>query len=308
MSAPRHDPVLLDEALALLAPGAGETAVDATVGLGGHAERIAARIGPTGRIVINDLDPSNLRAAEARLRALPAPPTIETIHGNLADLPRRLTDRGLAADLVLADLGFASSQVDDPARGFSFSRDGPLDMRLDPSAPETAADLVARLPEAELADLIRRFGEERRAGRIAAKLVAARADAPILTTGRLAELVRQAVGPRRPGERIDPATRTFQALRIAVNDEIGSVERFVGAVGRAARSPGRSWLAPGARVAVIAFHSLEDRPVKRAFADLARAGLADALTRKPIRPGAGELDRNPRARSARLRAIRLPSS
>ncbi len=304
MTGAAHTPVLPVETLALLAPAPGETAVDCTAGLGGHAAAIADRLGPRGTIVINDLDPANLDRAAARIAALHAPPRVRPIHGNFADLPRRLTDLGLTADLIIADLGFASPQVDDPARGFSFMRDGPLDMRLDPGAPESAADLIARLPESELADIIFRFGEERRSRAIARKLVAAREAEPISTTGRLASLIREAVGPKRRHDRIDPATRTFQALRIAVNDEIGSLERFLDALTHAARQ-GAGWIAPDARVAVISFHSLEDRPVKRAFRALTDAGLAEALTRKAVRAGDEEQSRNPRSRSARLRAIRL---
>lgn len=302
-----HTPVLPAETLAALAPAAGDTAADCTAGLGGHAALIAERLGPTGTIVINDLDPANLDRAAARIARLPASPRVVPIHGNFADLPRKLTDLGLTVSVLLADLGFASPQVDDPARGFSFMRDGPLDMRLDPDAPESAADLIARIPESELADLIFRFGEERRSRAIARKLVAAREVEPISTTGRLASLIREAVGPRRRNERIDPATRTFQALRIAVNDEIGSLERFLEALTHAARQ-GAGWIAPDARVAIISFHSLEDRPVKRAFRALTDAGLAEPLTRKAARASEDEQTRNPRSRSARLRAVRLTRS
>jgi len=216
--------------------------------------------------------------------------------------------------------------VDDPARGLSFRDDGPLDMRLNPDAGPTAADLVAELEEAELADVLYEFGEERLSRRIARKVVAAREQGPITSTHQLADIVRSAYPPQRHargkgrqrGSRIDPATRTFQALRIAVNDELGCLGRLLGAIRREAQglasdrdgSPGRSggWLGRGARVAVIAFHSLEDRPVKHAFRELAAEGLAEALTRKPARPTDDEVASNPRSRSARLRAIRLGSS
>ena len=300
-----HTPVLLEETLDLLAPEPGETALDCTAGRGGHAVEIARRIGPTGMLILNDLDASNLERSEARVRLLPAPPTVEARHGNFADLPMWMNDRGLGANVVLADLGFSSMQVDDPARGFSFRRQGPLDMRFDPSAAETAAGLLQRATEEEIASILREFGEERRARSIARKLVAARQSEPITTTTRLAELVRQAAGPARRHERIDPATRTFQALRIAINDEIGSLERLLDAIARAARGVGGSRLAAGARVGVISFHSLEDRPVKRVFRELVSDGLAEALTRKPLRASEDEQARNPRARSARLRAIRL---
>lgn len=300
-----HTPVLLEETLSLLDPQPGEMAVDCTVGLGGHAEAIAARLGPSGTLVLNDLDEGNLASAADRLSRLLDKPRLIQLQGNFAEIPRKLIEQGLRADVVLADLGFASPQVDDPARGFSFMREGPLDMRLDPAAPISAASLVNELSERELATIIRGYGEERQALRIARKLVAARAEAPISTTTRLASLIHEAVGPRRPQDRIDPATRTFQALRIAVNDEIGSLERLLDAVRRAAAAPANAWLAPGARIGVISFHSLEDRPVKNAFRDLVDSGLARALTRKPVVAGDAECAANPRARSAKLRAIQL---
>lgn len=300
-----HTPVLLEETLSLLAPQPGETALDCTVGLGGHAEAVARRLGPTGALVINDIDEGNLAASADRIANLPDPPRIVPLRGNFAETPRKLAELRLHADVVLADLGFASSQVDDPARGFSFMREGPLDMRLDPGAPISAADLVNQLSERELATILRELGEERQALRIARKLVAARADAPIATTTRLTSLIREAVGPRRPQDRIDPATRTFQALRIAVNDEIGSLERLLDAIRRAAAAPAGAWLAPGARIGVISFHSLEDRPVKNCFRDLVGAGVARALSRKPITASDEECAANPRSRSAKLRAIQL---
>jgi 16S rRNA (cytosine1402-N4)-methyltransferase len=236
------------------------------------------------------------------------------VHANFAEAPRRLAEAGLRADVVLADLGFASNQVDDAARGLSFSRDGPLDMRLDPAAPCSAADLVASASAAELERVIRDYGEERFARAVARRIVEARRGAPILTTGRLAEIVRSAVPPSPPrvgrgGGGIDPATRTFQALRIAVNDELGNLSALLDAVERAAqalrRGDGASWLAPGAAVGIIAFHSLEDRPVKRAFARLVAAGLAEELTSGPVTAGEEECRANPRARSAKFRAVRL---
>lgn len=312
----RHLPVLLDEVLALLDPAPGQTLVDCTAGLGGHAAAIAQRLGPTGRVVLNDLDPNNLHSASARVRdALGpgAPPDrVVPIRGNFAGLPHELRARGLRADLVLADLGFASNQVDDPARGLSFMADGPLDMRLDPDGPFTARDLVNTWPEAELARVIAEFGEEREARRVARRIVDARAQAAIDTTARLAEIVRSVVRPERrtggsPG--LDPATRTFQALRIAVNDELGSLDGLLAAIGRAARAAASagdgSWLRPGARVAVISFHSLEDRAVKHAFAELAGAGAADVRTRKVVEAGPEEQRVNPRSRSAKLRVVAL---
>ncbi len=324
LPSPQHIPVLLDETLAALAPGSGETYLDCTAGLGGHAEAAARCLGSTGNVVLVDLDAGNLDRAAARIRAIPDAPRIETMHGSFAGAPRFLAQHGLRADLVLADLGFASIQVDDPARGLSFMTDGPLDMRLNSASGPTAADLVASLPEGELARIIEEFGEERRARAVAACIVRARVEAPIRTTARLADLIRSVVR-RAPGpggsQGIDPATRTFQALRIAVNDELGNLDALLDAIDRDARRPIKSadsgqgpgteaprdaWLAPWARVAIISFHSLEDRPVKRSFAALIRDGRAAALGDDDVtRASEAETRRNPRAGSAKLRAIQL---
>ena len=312
-----HVPVLPGEVLGVLTPALGETYADCTAGLGGHAAMVASKLGPSGRVVLNDLDPGNLELATAHVRAAfgeageaaagSGDDRVVGVVGNFAELPRALESRGVQADMVLADLGFASTQVDDPERGLSFRHDGPLDMRLGPGLSMSAADLIATLPERDLAELIGRFGEERHARLIARKVVAARQDSPIQTTRQLAEIVRSAVPrARTPGPSINPATRTFQALRIAVNDEIGSLESFLAAVKRAASAPsGDGWLAPGARIAIIAFHSLEDRPVKRVFGDLVKRGLAQHVTRGIVRAGEDEVGANPRARSAKLRAVRL---
>ena len=209
-----------------------------------------------------------------------------------------------AASVLLADLGFASPQVDDAARGFSFMREGPLDMRLNPEAPISAAELVNTMPETELAELIRDYGEEPPpiARRIASKVVQERRAGPIQTTVRLAEIVRSAVPVSFAARSsIHPATKTFQALRIAVNDEIGSLERLLDSIGRAAGmvvAGKETWLAPGARIGIISFHSLEDRPVKQKFAELVERGLVEPVTKKPITAGEDELAANPRARSA----------
>lgn len=301
-----HVPVLLDEVIRLLEPRPGERYVDATAGLGGHAAAVAPRLEPRGDVVLNDLDHTSLDRATSAVHAAAPAVNVRIIQGSIAQLPTQLADD--PADLLLADFGFASTQVDDPARGFSFKRDGPLDMRMDPSAPITAAELVATLTEPELADLIRRFGQERNARAIARKLVAVRTHEPITTTAQLAAIVRSIVGPTGRKRAIDAATRTFQALRIAVNDEIGSIETLLRSIARAAQrlnTGEATWLTPDARIAMISFHSLEDRPIKRVFADLVERGLASALTRKPIRARTDELARNVRARSAKLRAIRL---
>jgi len=307
--APRHIPVLVDQIIEILSPRPGECYLDCTAGLGGHAAAIAPKLGPTGAIVLNDADGSNLAVAAGAVGTATAPPVkLVTFQGNFADAPRRLMEQGLAADLVLADLGFSSNQVETAERGLSFSREGPLDMRLDPTSPVTAAELVAYLPESELEQIIREYGEDRNAARIARKLVEARRAAPITTTSKLADIVRQASGRRPSRDAIDPATRTFQAIRIAVNDELGSLNSLLTAIGHGATKLAKgqtSWLRPGARIAIISFHSLEDRPVKRGFADLVSRGLATELTRKPVQAKDGEVARNPRSRSAKLRAIRV---
>lgn len=302
-----HVPVLPREVLECLAPRPGETYVDCTAGLGGHASLVAPIVGSAGRIVLNDVDDANLGKAAAIVRAA-APsgksPEIVTIRGNFAELPRTLAERSITADMVLADLGFSSNQIDDPARGFSFRLDGPLDMRLDPSLRLSAADLVNAAPENELARILRDYGEERHAGLVARKLVRARRESPILTTARLAEVVRSVLTGRSGPTQIDPATRSFQALRIAVNDELGSLQALLAAITRAAGSPG-SWLSSGARVVIISFHSLEDRLVKRAFELLAEQGKAALLTRSPLMADDSEQHSNPRSRSAKLRALRI---
>lgn len=307
-----HIPVLLREAIELLAPAPGDTAIDCTVGLGGHAAAIAERIGPTGTLILFDLDPLNLEVSTRRIQALPNGPRVVAHHGSFAEVGRLLGKDGCPpASVVLADLGFASPQVDDPMRGFSFMRDGPLDMRLNPQAPISAGELVGTMPEQELADLIREYGEEPPdiARRIASKVVLERKQGPINTTARLAAIVRSAIPPARAAaSSIHPATRTFQALRIAVNDEIGSLNRLLDSIGRAAQMAvggKESWLARGARIGIISFHSLEDRPVKQKFAEMAERGTAELLTKKPLTASDEETAANPRSRSAKLRGVRI---
>lgn len=311
MPARAHIPVLLREVLAALDPHPGDVYLDCTAGLGGHAAAVAPHLGPTGTVVLVDLDPGNLASAAGRIRALPNALKVLTERGNFAEAPFRLEALGLRANCVLADLGFASPQVDDPARGLSFQTEGPLDMRLDPAGPVTAADLVNRLNEGELERILREFGEERESRRIAQKLARERAREPITTTTRLAAIVRGVVGPRHPHGGVDPATRTFQALRIAVNDELGNLDALLHHCERGAKDASfsaraqKAWLAPGARIGVISFHSLEDRPVKRSFEALTKSGLAADLTDGVATASDAELSANPRARSAKLRAIRL---
>jgi len=273
----------------LLAVSPGGLYVDGTVGPGGHAQELLARSAPSGRLIAVDRDAETLVNASARLA--PFGDRAQLLHADYRELPRLLA--GEAPDGVLLDLGVSSLQLDDPERGFSFSREGPLDMRMDRGGGESAADVVNRLPAEELADLIYEFGEERFSRRVARAIVAARQRAPITTTSELAAIVRRAVRPsRRHG--LDPATRTFQALRIRVNRELEGLGATLLSIARCLRS--------GGRMAVISFHSLEDREVKQAFRSAAAGGFR-ILTRKPLRASDEEVRRNPRARSARLRAI-----
>jgi 16S rRNA (cytosine1402-N4)-methyltransferase len=292
------------EVIGLLAPRVGETAVDLTLGLGGHALLLSRAVGIEGRVIGCDLDESNLAEAERRLRDGPAKFT--AVHARFTEASQRLKSLDLRADVVLADLGFSSSQMDDPSRGFSFAAEGPLDMRMDRSQRVTAAHLLAALSETELADLIYRYGEDPFARRIARKLAQKRQREPIRTTARLAELVVEAYGSRARSSRMHPATRTFMALRIAVNDELGSLRTLLDLIARGAEEIDRDgWLRRDARVAIISFHSLEDRLVKQAFVEMCKSNLATRLTRKPLTPDDSEVRDNPRARSAKLRAIRI---
>lgn len=311
-----HIPVLRDSCVALLAPRQGQTYVDCTAGLGGHAAAIAPALGSGGHVVLNDVDPGNLARAEAAVRRACAEsqaPRVSVIRGNFAQLPRALARMGIHADVVLADLGFSSNQMDDAERGMSFMREGPLDMRLDPSLAVTAAEIVNTRPADELIEILREFGEERQATAIVRKLVRARADAPITTTSQLAAIVRAAFGPGARSAGIDPATRTFQALRIAVNDELGVLEALMAVVERESEMMAKggatpresAWLNHSARIGVISFHSLEDRVVKRCFARLCGGGLADDVSNGICEASPNEIEQNPRSRSAKLRVIRL---
>ena len=286
-----HVPVMTAEAIDFLQPGRGGLFVDCTVGLGGHA-RALLEAGAT-RLIGLDRDRDAL--AHARETLSPWADRVELVHADYRTLDDVLDARRIARiDGALADLGVSSLQFDAPGRGFSFQRDEPLDMRMDRSAGDTAADLVARSTERELADAIFQYGEERFSRRVARALVAARQEAPVDTTGRLAAIVRRAI-PRRGPARIDPATRTFQALRIWVNGELDGLDRFVAAAAQRLRA--------GARLVVITFHSLEDRIVKHTLRALhQRDGVVQVLTKKPLVPRDAEIDRNPRARSAKLRA------
>lgn len=277
---------------------------------------MAAALGSSGHVVLNDVDPGNLARAETAVRGTcpeSQGPRVSVVRGNFAQLPRALARLGIRADMVLADLGFSSNQMDDSERGMSFMRDGPLDMRLDPSLAVTAAEIVNTRPSDELVEILREFGEERQAAAIVRKLVRARADAPITTTSQLAAIVRACFGPGARSAGIDPATRTFQALRIAVNDELGVLEALMAAVERESELLVRrdtlardaAWLNRSARIGVISFHSLEDRVVKRCFARLCGGGLADDVSNGVHEASPAEIEQNPRSRSAKLRVIRL---
>jgi 16S rRNA (cytosine1402-N4)-methyltransferase len=285
-----HVPVLTAEVLQHLRPEQGGLFVDCTIGLGGHS-RALLEAGAT-RVIGLDRDLDAL--ARARETLAPWGDRVELVHADYRAVDEVLDRRQIAQiDGALADLGVSSLQFDAPGRGFSFQRDEPLDMRMDRSGGDSAADLVARSTERDLADAIFQYGEERFSRRVARAIVEARHDAPVVTTGRLASIVRRAI-PRRGRMRIDPATRTFQALRIWVNRELDGLDRFVEAAARRLRA--------GARLVVITFHSLEDRIVKHTLRALQqRDALVQVLTKKPIVPRDEEVERNPRARSAKLR-------
>ncbi len=293
-----HRPVLVQDVVALLEPSSRKVLVDCTVGQGGHAEALLAAAGQQAQLIGIDVDETNLLAAKQRLQRFA--PRFRLFHADFANVADVLAAaRVAAADALLADLGVASSQLDDPARGLSFTVDGPLDMRLDRSAGRTAAHLVNELGEAELAELIYRFGEERYSRRIAHAIVQRRRSGRIERTTDLAAIVAGAYpAPARRSRRgVHPATRTFQALRIAVNRELDRLDALLGAL------PGV--LSGGGRAVIISFHSLEDRRVKQAFAALANAKRARLLTKKPITPSEQEISGNPRSRSAKLRGIEM---
>ena len=287
-----HVPVLTAEALLYLQPERGGVFVDCTVGLAGHA-RALLEAGAT-RLIGIDRDPAAL--ATARQDLAPWTDRVELVHADYREIDAVLASRHIdLVDGALADLGISSMQLEASGRGFSFQRDEPLDMRMDPTSGETAAELIARTSERDLADVIYKYGEERFSRRIARSIVEARRDAPIATTGRLAAIVRRSV-PHRGYTRIDPATRTFQALRIWVNRELDGLDQFIEAAVRRLRA--------GRRLVVITFHSLEDRVVKHTLRALERGeqALVRILTKKPVVPSDDEVRNNPRARSAKLRA------
>jgi 16S rRNA (cytosine1402-N4)-methyltransferase len=300
---PQHVPVLYQQVLEGLQPAPGGTYIDGTVGLGGHAAGLLAASAPDGRLLGLDRDPSALALAQAHLAPFGRRAVLrQASYTEMAEVAAEVGDDFRAVDGILLDLGLSSLQLDDPARGFAFASEGPLDMRFDPAAPLSAADIVNDWPADELADLLYRYGEEPNGRKIARAIAAAR---PLSSTRALAQVVEKAVGGRR-GERLHPATKTFQALRIAVNGELEAVEAVLPVA--------TSLLKPGGRLAVISFHSLEDRLVKSFFRRQARGEddvnvpfpvpfepVLELVTRKPLTAEDDEIARNPRARSAKLR-------
>ncbi len=311
-----HVPVLLKEAIEFLAIKRGGTYIDATVGLGGHSLEIAKRLGAQGLLIGLDKDPAALEIARDRLKAGPSTalndsqsesfssarddsalgwPKVELIHASFADLANdRINDqRRTTYDGILADLGVSSLQLNDPARGFSFQAEGPLDMRMNTQAGQSAEQVVNQLDEVALADLIYEFGDERRSRRIARAIVRSR---PIRTTAELAEIISAVARPMNQAERrIHPATKTFQALRIYVNSELKDLESLLTAAPQL--------LKRGGRLVIISFHSLEDRIVKDKFREGSQQGAYKLLTKKPVTAGEQEIEINPRSRSAKMRAV-----
>jgi 16S rRNA (cytosine1402-N4)-methyltransferase len=288
----QHVPVLLKEAIDFLTVRRGGTFYDATVGLGGHSFEIAKRLGAPGHLIGVDKDPAALEIAREKLSPVGKAdwPKVDLIHGSFAEIAN--DQRPATIDGLLADLGVSSLQFDTAARGFSFQADAPLDMRMNTSSGRTAEQVVNHLDERELADVIYEFGEERRSRRIARAIVRSR---PIRSTAHLAEVISAAARPMNPAERrIHPATRTFQALRIFVNRELDDLRDLLNAAPQ--------MLKPGGRLVIISFHSLEDRIVKDALRDGVKHGHYRILTKKPVTASEEEVDRNPRSRSAKLRA------
>jgi 16S rRNA (cytosine1402-N4)-methyltransferase len=293
MERPQHVPVLLEESLEYLNVQPGGVFVDATLGLGGHSAAIAGRLGRAGRLICFDRDPEAMAKAQARLAAVAEElgaemPQVQYVPRPFSQIAEVIEPGSLNG--LLADFGVSSLQLDEAHRGFSFRADGPLDMRMDSRSELTAQQVVNQADEEDLANLIYEFGEERRSRRIARAIVRAR---PIETTAELARVI-SAVAPSMKGDKIHPATRTFQALRIRVNDELGEIQSLL----RSAES----LLKPDGRVVLISFHSLEDRLVKDSFREAAKAGTLEILTKKPVVADEQESLRNPRSRSAKLRA------
>jgi 16S rRNA (cytosine1402-N4)-methyltransferase len=289
-----HQPVLLKETIEFLNPKAGETFLDCTVGTGGHSISILPRLLPNGRIIAIDCDDEALSLAQKRL--VEFKPNVEFIHDNFSHIPEILKHIGIEkVGGLIADLGISSLHVDNAYRGFSFSKEGPLDMRMDQQQTESAASLLRKLPEQELALLLANYGQERWARRIAKHIVKSRKKHTFRTTTELAKVISEAIPSRQRYHRIHPATRTFQALRMAVNNELAALEKLLEALPNV--------LLPGARAVIISFHSLEDRLVKHAFRKGEKEGIYNILTDKPVSASDDETGKNPRSRSAKLRAV-----
>lgn len=288
-----HVPVLPRQVLELLEPQPGQTIVDATLGGAGHACLLAEKLGRTGHLIGLDRDSATLQRARLRLEQVPDYPQYSLVHANFDRLRSVLDELQIdRVDAVLADLGFSSDQIESSERGLSFQLEGPLDMRLDLTEDQTAADIIASWSERDLADLFFHLGEERHSRRIARKIVSLREESPITTTIQLADIVRSCL-PRSHGG-IDPATRVFQALRIGVNDELGALRRLIDVLPHC--------LNKGGRAAIISFHSLEDRIVKWAFRE---SSTWEIVTKKPVEADEEEVASNPRSRSAKLRVAKL---
>jgi 16S rRNA (cytosine1402-N4)-methyltransferase len=304
----RHVPVMVNEAVDYLNCSPGKTYVDGTLGGGGHAKAILETIGPDGFLLGIDRDPDSIAYIEKSPRLFK--PNVKIFHDNFTHLPQILSELHLThVDGILLDLGLSLNHLERSGRGFSFMRDEPLDMRMNPAQGHTAEAVVNRLPEKDLADLIARYGEEPRAARIAKRIVDSRRQQAIMSSLQLAEIVKRAVPARYRRGRIHPATRTFQALRIAVNQELEALEEFL--------DDAVNFLKPGGRLCILSFHSLEDRIVKERFKALAKGCICpprfpqcvcgktpqvSILTKRPVRPGPSEIRTNPMARSAKLRA------
>ncbi|MDD5136391.1 MAG: 16S rRNA (cytosine(1402)-N(4))-methyltransferase RsmH [Candidatus Omnitrophica bacterium] len=287
-----HQPVMLDEVISSLNLKPGHVVLDATVGGGGHAGAILKCVTPGGRLIGLDADEYAIKAAEEGLKEFSG--SFKLINENFRDLDRVLSKEGIKSlNAVLFDVGVSSFQLDSAERGFSMKEDAPLDMRMDRRRGISAFDIINRYKESDISDIIYRYGEERFSRKIARRIVQERAKKPIETTAELAAIVRRSIGPRQKHFRIDPATRTFQAIRIAVNDELAALEEGL--------KKAVSWLDVGSRIAVIAFHSLEDRIVKNLFKGYAGLGVLKIITKKPVGPSDEEVAANPRSRSAHLR-------
>jgi len=287
-----HQPVMLKEITGSLNLKSGDIVLDATLGGGGHAREILDRILPDGRLIALDADEAALERAADILKDYGG--AFIFVNENFRNVDRVLAKQNIKhVNAALFDVGVSSYQLDEDSRGFSIRGDGPLDMRMDRRQKVTAHDIVNRLKERELSDIIKKLGEERYHKRIARYIVEARNRRPVATTSELAAIIHKAIGFRSKNSRIDPATRTFQAIRIAVNDELSALEEGI--------KKTVSWLAPGGRIAVISFHSLEDRIVKNLFRGYAALGVLKVITKKPLRPGPEEVAVNARARSGRLR-------